>query len=102
MSHHHMLTPIVYTPQVKPKKIEPKKSRIQMRGAGSVDGADDASETFGASGFGDTAPAAPKSPLQNFAPIEGAEQKPQHPKGRLSESTLKTMLEVQEMQPGFA
>lgn len=102
MSHHHMLTPIVYTPQVKPKKIEPKKSRIQMRGADSVDGADDASETFGASGFGDTAPAAPNSPLQNFAPIEGAEQKPQHPKGRLSESTLKTMLEVQEIQPGFA
>jgi hypothetical protein len=99
MSHHHMLTPIVYTPQVKPKKIEPKKSRIQMRGASALD---EAGETFEASGFGDTAPAAPKSPLQNFAPIEGAEQKPQHPKGRLSESTLKTMLEVQEMQPGFA
>ena len=33
MSHHHMLTPIVYTPQVKPKKTEPKKSRIQMRGS---------------------------------------------------------------------
>ncbi len=101
MSHHHMLTPIVYTPQVKPKKIEPKKSRIQLRGAGSLDGADETGETFDASGFGDTAPAT-KSPLQNFAPIEGAEQKPQHPKGRLSDSTLKVMLEVQEMQPGFA
>jgi hypothetical protein len=102
MSHHHMLTPIVTTPQVKPKKLEPKKSRIQLRGAGSLAEADRAGETFEAPGFGDTAAAAPKSPLQNFAPIEGAEQKPQHPKGRLSESTLKTMLEVQEMQPGFA
>jgi hypothetical protein len=102
MSHHHMLTPIVYTPQVKPKKIEPKKSRVQMRGADSLDGAGETSETFGASGFGDTAPAGAKQPMQNFTPIEGAEQKPQHPKGRLSESTLKTMLEVQEMQPGLA
>ena len=48
---HHMLMPIVYTPEVKPKKLEPKKSRIQMRGAGSVDGADDAGETFEAAGI---------------------------------------------------
>lgn len=102
MSHHHMLTPIVYTPQVKPKKIEPKKSRIPLHGAGPLDGADETGETFEALGFGDPAPAAPKSPLQNFAPIEGAEQKPQQPKGQLSDSTLKVMLEVQEMQPGFA
>jgi len=90
MSHHHMLMPIVYTPQVKPKKIEPKKSRIQMRAAGSVDGADEAGETFEAAGI--------KLPLQNFAPIEGADQKPQHPQGRLSESTLKAMLQAQELK----
>jgi hypothetical protein len=95
-----MLTPIVYTPQVKPKKIEPKKRRVQMHGAGSLDGAEETGETFEASGFGDAAPAGAKQPMQNFAPIEGSEQKPQHPKGRLSEATLKTMLEVQEMQPG--
>jgi hypothetical protein len=87
---HHMLMPIVFTPEVKPKKLEPKKSRIQMRGAGSVDGADDAGETFEAAGI--------KLPLQNFAPIEGAEQKPQHPKGRLSEGTLKAMLQAQESE----
>jgi hypothetical protein len=85
-----MLMPIVYTAEVQPKKLEPKKSRIQMRGAGSVDGADDAGVTFEAAGI--------KLPLQNFAPIEGADQKPQHPKGRLSEGTLKAMLQAQELE----
>jgi hypothetical protein len=86
---HHMLTPIVYAPEVRPKKLEPKKSRIQVRGAGSVDGTDEAGETFEATGA--------KLPLQNFAPIEGAEEKPHQPRGRLSESTLKAMLQAQEL-----
>jgi hypothetical protein len=101
MSHHHMLTPIVYTPEVKPKKIAPKKSRIQMRAAGSVDETGETEETFEAAGPGLPAPAGAKSPLQNFAPIEGAEQKPQQPQGRLSESTLKVMLQAQELKQGF-
>ena len=100
MSHHHMLMPIVYTPEVKPKKIAPKKSRIQMPGAGSVDETGEAEETFEAAGPGQSGPAGPKSLLQNFAPIEGAEQKPQQPQGRLSESTLKVMLQVQELKQG--
>lgn len=87
---HHMLMPIVYAPEVQPKKLEPKKSRIQTRGAGSVDGTDEAGETF--------EPAGIELPLQNFAPIEGADQKPQHPKGRLSEGTLKAMLQAQELE----
>ena len=45
--------------------------------------------------------AGPRLPLQNFAPIEGAEQKPQQPQGRLSESTLKVMLQAQELKQGF-
>ena len=101
MSHHHMLTPIAYTPQVKPKKTEPKKSRIQMRAAGSIDESSETEETFEAAGPGQTAPAAPKSPLSNFAPIEGAEQKPQQLQGRLSESTLKVMLQAQELKQGI-
>ncbi len=101
MSHHHMLTPIVYTPEVKPKKIEPKKSRVQMRGAGSLDGADETGEIFEAADPGSSTPAGFKSPLQNFAPIEGAEQKPQRPQGRLSESTLKVMLQAQELKEGL-
>lgn len=86
---HHMLTPIVYAPETKPKKTEPKKSRIQMHGAGSLDGADEAGETF--------EPAGLKFPAQNFVPIEGADQKPHQPQGRLSESTLKAMLQAQEL-----
>lgn len=92
-----MLTPIVYTPEVKPKKIGPKKSRIQMRAAGSVDETGETEETFEVAGPGQPAPAGAKLPLQNFAPIEGAEQKPQQPQGRLSESTLKVMLQGQEL-----
>lgn len=86
-----MLTPIVYTPEVKPRKIEPKKNRIQMRGAGSVDEAGEAGETFEVAG--------PKPPQQNFVPIEGADEKPHQPQGRLSESTLKVMLQAQELNP---
>jgi hypothetical protein len=56
-----MLTPIVYTPEVKPKKIAPKKSRIQMHGTGSVD---ETEETFEAAGPGQATPAGPKLPLQ--------------------------------------
>ena len=55
-------------------------------------------ETHEATGFGPSTPAGIKLPLQNFTAIEGAEQKPQHPRGRLSESTLKVMLTAQEFE----
>ena len=38
------------------------------------------------------------SEFENFTPIEGSERKPQHPRGRLSESTLKVMLQAQELE----
>jgi hypothetical protein len=43
-------------------------------------------------------PTGGKLPLPNFIPIESSEQKPQHPRGRLSESTLKVMLQAQELE----
>jgi hypothetical protein len=93
MSHHHMLPPIVYAPQPKPKKIEPRKSRIRTQGAYGVD---DAGEIGGISESGEPVlPTAVAS--ENFVPVEGAERKPQQPQGRLSESTLKVMLQVQEL-----
>jgi hypothetical protein len=95
MSRHQMLPPIVYTPPPAPKKIETRKRRIQVGTAGEMD---EAGETHEASGFGPSTPAGNKPPLQNFSPIEGSEQKPQHPRGRLSENTLKVMLEAQEMK----
>jgi hypothetical protein len=95
MSRHHIQPPVIYTPPPKPKKIETRKRRI---GIGMLDDIDEAAEARGTNGSGQAMRASPKQPLPNFTPVEGAEQKPQHPRGRLSESTLKAMLEVQELK----
>jgi hypothetical protein len=83
-----MLQPIILTPQVKLKKTEPRKSRIQMGAADPLD--DITAEIFETTGF--------EQRLQpdNFVPIEGAERKPHQPPRRLSDNTLKAMLQVQE------
>jgi hypothetical protein len=94
MSKHHTLPPIIYTPPPKPKKIE-KKRRI---GIGMLNELDETADTRETSGTGQAAPIVNRPPPQNFPEIEGAERKPQHPRGRLSEGTLKAMLEVQEMK----
>ena len=91
MSKHHTLPPIIYTPPPRPKKIE-KKRRI---GIGQLSEFD---ETAEASGTGQPMPAANRLPAQNFAEIESADRKPQYPHGRLSEGTLKAMLEIQELK----
>jgi len=96
MSRHHMLPPIVYAPPPKPKKIETRKRRIQVGRAGTIDEMDETGETHEATGFGQPTPASSQLTLQNFPAIEGPESKPQHPRGRLSESTLKVLLEAQE------
>ena len=95
MSRHHMLPPIIYAAPPAPKKIETRKRRINVGEAGEMD---EAGETQGTTGFGPMTPAGSKLTPQNFTPIEGSEQKPQHPRGRLSENTLKVMLEAQEMK----
>jgi hypothetical protein len=95
MSRHHMLPPIIHVPQPKPKKIESRKSRIQMRGAGAMDDSADVEEAQEFAGPGRPTTA---GRLQNFTTIEGAEQKPRRPMGRLSENTLKTMLRAQELE----
>ena len=94
MSKHHTLPPIIYTPPPKPKKIE-KRRRI---GIGMLSELDEMADTRETSGSGQAAPIFNRPPPQNFPEIEGAERKPQHPPGRLSEGTLKAMLEVQEMK----
>jgi hypothetical protein len=94
MSKHHTLPPIIYTPPPKPKKIE-KKRRPSI---GMLSQLDEMAQAHETSGTGQPAPIVNRPPPQNFSEIEGAERKPQHPQGRLSESTLKAMLEVQEMK----
>ncbi len=90
MSHQAMLQPIILTSQVKLKKAEPRKGRIQMGVADSLGGV--TAETFEAIGFDQTLPP------DDFVPIEGAERKPHQPRGRLSDNTLKAMLQVQEFE----
>ena len=97
MSRHLTLPPIAYTPEPRPKKIETRKRRIQVGTAGTIDEMDETGETHEATGFGPATPAGNKPALQNFPAIEGPESKPQHPRGRLSESTLKVLLEAQEL-----
>ena len=95
MSRHHILPPIVYVPQPKPKKIEPRKSRIYTRSTGSIEDSGDVEETYQPIG---SSPAGQKPALENFSPIEGSERKPPSTTGRLSENTLKAMLLAQEQK----
>jgi hypothetical protein len=97
MSHHHILPPLVYVPQPKPKKIETRKSRIQMRSSGALKNAGDVEETHEPFEPGGSTPVG-NSALENFLPIEGSEDKPSSKSGRLSESTLRVMLLAQETE----
>jgi hypothetical protein len=94
MSRHHIQPPVVYVPQPKPKKIENRKRPIQV---GTFDGIDEAGEAHDATAASQSTPAFNKPTLQNFPAIEGSESKPQHPRGRLSQDTLKAMLQAQEL-----
>ena len=93
MSRHHILPPNTYTPPP-PKKIEKKRRRI---GVDEMDDPEEAAEAQ-ATATGRSTPAAGKLPPPNFPAIEGADRKPKNPTGRLSESTLTAMLQVQELK----
>jgi hypothetical protein len=95
MSRHHMLPPIIYVPQPKPKKIESRKSRIQMRSAGSIDDSDDVEETWQPVGPVRTMQVGNTPTPENFAAIEGSERKPTR---LLSESILTVLLLAQELK----
>jgi hypothetical protein len=97
MSRHHILPPIVYTPAPpKPKETRRKRGVGQLRGTRETD---EASETEETSETSHSVPARGMSPLpQNQIPVEGAERKIPSPNGKLSDDTLKAMLEMQEME----
>src|SRR6185312_12163599 len=92
VSRHHILPPVIYSPPA-PK---PKETR-RKRGVGHAAVArptDEAEETRDAS---DTTPARNTPPLpQHQRPVEAAKRR--IPNGKLSDGTLKAMLEVQEQQ----
>jgi hypothetical protein len=94
VSRRHILPPVVYSPP--PPK--PKETR-RKRGVGTTQAAretDEAGETEETSEASRTTQARGASVAQHQLPVEGAERKIPSPNGKLSDSTLKAMLEVQE------
>jgi hypothetical protein len=99
MSRHHILPPIVYTPQLKPKKIENRRAKgVQKRDAASASGVSAAEETDETAEFAKPSGVAAHSSLSPFTPIEGSEGRTQQTPGKLSENTLKAMLVAQEIE----
>lgn len=101
MSRHHILPPIVYTPAApKPKKTERRRGVGHLKGKGATDEAD---ETEEASEVSRAAKATGAAALpQHSRPVEATERRVHSTTGKLSEETLKAMLEVQEQESGQA
>jgi hypothetical protein len=95
MSRHHILPPIIYTPEPpEPKEARRKRGVGYARGAGLTD---ETGETEEAGGVSRTTQSPTASALpQHSTPIDGAERRVPSPNGKLSDDTLKAMLEVQE------
>jgi hypothetical protein len=91
-----MLPPIIYTPPPRPKKIESRKSRIQLRSTGIIRNSGEIDETEETSGSERPAPVAYKPPTDTGTAIEGSERKPKSTTGLLDEGTLKVILLAQE------
>ena len=95
MSRHHILPPIICSPEP-PKRKEARRKR----GVGYARGAGLTDETEETEGVGETprttqTRAASGLPAHS-TPIESAERRIPSPNGKLSDDTLKAMLEVQE------
>ena len=95
MSRHHILPPIVYTPEPpKPKQTERRRGVGSLKGKGATDDVDEteeAGEVFG-SAPARTAPALPP----HSTAVEATERRMPSTTGKLSGDTLKAMLEAQE------
>jgi hypothetical protein len=95
VSRHHILPPIVYTPPApKPRETKKKRGVGYAQGADGVDETGESDETAAA-----TAARAAGVP-QHQIPVEAAERRVPSPNGKLSDGTLKAMLEVQEQEGG--
>jgi hypothetical protein len=91
VSRHHIMPPAVYTPPPpKPKETRRKRSVGYASATGEVEEAGETKETAAAKAA--RAAGAP----QHQIPVEAAERRIPSPNGKLSDDTLKAMLEVQE------
>ena len=93
MSRHHILPPVIYSPP--PPK--PKETR-RKRGVGHAAAAREADETEATSEATDAAPAPAAALPQHQRPVEATERHIPSPNGKLSDGTLKAMLEAQEQE----
>jgi hypothetical protein len=95
MSRHHILPPIIYTPEP-PRRKEARRKR----GVGTTRGAGLTDETEEVEGVAETSrtkqPGTASTLPPQSTPIDGAERRIPSPNGKLSDDTLKAMLEVQE------
>jgi hypothetical protein len=99
VSRHHILPPIIYTPEpLRPKEARRKRGVGYARGAGLTGETDETEEAGEVSRTAQprTAPALPP----HSTLIDGAEKRVPSPNGKLSDDTLKAMLEVQEKDGG--
>ena len=95
MSRHHMLPPIVYTPAPpKPKTTE------RRRGIGYSEASGEAAEDGEISNT--TAARSAAVLPQHSRPVEASERHLHSTTGKLSEDTLKAMLEMQEQEAAQA
>ena len=103
MSRHHILPPIIYTPEPpKPKKAERRRGVGYASGTDAADEADETGETGEVFASGGPARATAPPPQNPFAPVEGAERHIPSTTGKLSEDTLKELLLAQEHEQDSA
>lgn len=98
VSRHHIMPPAVYTPPApKPKETRRRRGVGYAQGTGAAGEADETEETGEVSTTAATRGAAPP---QHQLPVEATERRLHSTTGKLSEGTLKAMLEVQEQESG--
>jgi hypothetical protein len=97
VSRHHIQPPVIYTPPAMPKKIEKRTTRrVGKSDASGVDDADEAEGGEEVATFDSPIRGATQQKQNPFAAVESSDGKTQQSAGKLSENTLKTMLQAQE------